>query len=135
MGKMIPGVSFPGWTQWVEFLLTTPVVFWCGLMFFQKGWRSIVYRSPNMFTLIMIGVGAAYLFSAVAVLFPGVFPDSFRSHGDGSTEEIGLYFEAAAVITVLVLLGQWLEARARGKTGEAIQSLLGLAADTAHRLR
>jgi Cu+-exporting ATPase len=83
----------------------------------------------NMFTLIMMGVGAAWLFSTVAVLFPGLFPDSFRTHG-----EVGLYFEAAAVITVLVLLGQILEARARSKTGRAIQSLLGLAAKTAHRV-
>lgn len=135
MGKMIPGLSFPAWTKWIEFGLTTPVVFWCGWIFFQKGWKSILNRSPNMFTLIMIGVGAAYFFSAVAVLFPGIFPESFRSHGDGSAGEVGLYFEAAAVITVLVLLGQWLEARARGKTGEAIQSLLSLAANTAHRLR
>jgi Cu+-exporting ATPase len=82
-----------------------------------------------MFTLIGVGVGAAYLYSAIATAFPGIFPDSFKHH-----EEIDLYFEAAAVITVLVLLGQWLEARARSQTGRAIQSLLGLAAKTAHRL-
>ena len=134
MAKMIPGVEIPSWTGWLEFALTTPVVFWAGGMFFRKGWRSVVNRSLNMFTLIAVGVGAAFLYSAVAVLFPGLFPDSFREHGDGSTGEVGLYFEAAAVITILVLLGQWLEARARGKTGEAIQALLGLAANEAHRL-
>ncbi len=129
MAKMLPGVALPSWTGWIEFGLATPVVFWAGGMFFRKGWRSIVNRSLNMFTLIAVGVGAAYLYSAVAILFPDWFPESFRQHG-----EIGLYFEAAAVITVLVLLGQWLEARARGKTGEAIQALLGLAANEAHRL-
>ncbi|MCG8601441.1 MAG: copper-translocating P-type ATPase [Verrucomicrobiales bacterium] len=129
MGKMIPGLRVPPWTGWIEFILTTPVVFWAGGMFFRKGWRSVVNRSLNMFTLIAVGVGAAYLYSAVAILLPGLFPESFRKDG-----EVGLYFEAAAVITVLVLLGQWLEARARGKTGEAIQALLGLAANEAHRL-
>jgi Cu+-exporting ATPase len=110
--------------------LATPVVLWAGWGFFVKAWRSLVNRSPNMFTLIGVGVGSAYLFSAVAVIAPGLFPDSFRSHG-----EVGLYFEAAAVITVLVLLGQLLEAKARSRTGQAIQALLGLAAKTAHRLR
>ncbi len=116
-------------SKWIEFLLATPVVLWAGGGFFVKAWRSLVHRSPNMFTLIATGVGAAYLFSAVAVLAPGLFPDSFRHHG-----EVGLYFEAAAVIIVLVLLGQLLEARARRRTGQAIQALLGLAAKTAHRL-
>jgi len=129
MAKMLPSFEFPAWTQWVEFVLTTPVVFWAGSLFFRKGWQSILNRHLNMFTLIMIGVGAAYIYSAVAVLTPGIFPDSFRHGG-----EIGLYFEAAAVITVLVLLGQLLEARARGRTGEAIQSLIGLAANEAHRI-
>ncbi|MDP4624652.1 MAG: copper-translocating P-type ATPase [Akkermansiaceae bacterium] len=134
MGGMIPGLnihdSIPRSTsKWIEFALATPVVFWAGGIFFVKGWRSITARSLNMFTLIMIGVGAAWLYSAVAVLMPQVFPASFRMHG-----EVGLYFEAAAVITVLVLLGQLLEARARSRTGQAIQSLLGLAAKTAHRL-
>ncbi len=114
-------------SKWIEFLLTTPVVIWAGGFFFVKARRSLLNRSPNMFTLIAMGVGAAYLYSAVAVLMPGIFPESFRQHG-----EVGLYFEAAAVITVLVLLGQWLEARARSQTGQAIQSLLGLAAKTAH---
>ncbi len=117
-------------SKWIEFVLATPVVIWAGGTFFVKAWRSLVHRSPNMFTLIGVGVGAAYLFSAVAVIAPGLFPDSFRHHG-----EVGLYFEAAAVITVLVLLGQLLEARARSRTGQAIQALLGLAAKTAHRLK
>jgi Cu+-exporting ATPase len=131
---------FPSWSlheflprsvsKWIEFALATPVVLWAGWGFFVKAWRSLVNRSPNMFTLIGVGVGSAYLFSAVAVIAPGLFPDSFRSHG-----EVGLYFEAAAVITVLVLLGQLLEAKARSRTGQAIQALLGLAAKTAHRLR
>ncbi|MEX2581420.1 MAG: heavy metal-binding domain-containing protein [Verrucomicrobiales bacterium] len=94
--------------RWTEFVLATAVVLWAGGIFFVKGWRSVVTRHLNMFTLIMIGVGAAYLYSAVAVLVPGIFPASFREDG-----EVGLYFEAAAVITVLVLLGQLLEARAR----------------------
>ena len=98
-------------------------------MFFTRAWRSLVNRSLNMFTLIALGVGSAFIFSAVAVIAPGIFPESFRAQG-----EVGLYFEAAAVITVLVLLGQLLEARARSRTGQAIESLLGLAARTAHRI-
>ncbi len=134
MGGMIPGLDLHSIiprsvSKWIELTLATPVVFWAGGIFFVKGWRSITARSLNMFTLIMIGVGAAWLFSTVAVLFPEIFPASFRMHG-----EVGLYFEAAAVITVLVLLGQLLEARARSRTGAAIQSLLGLAAKTAHRI-
>jgi Cu+-exporting ATPase len=134
MAKMIPAIGIERWlpggiSKWIELGLTTPVVFWAGWMFFRKGWQSILNRHLNMFTLIMIGVGAAYTFSAVAVLMPDIFPDSFRHGG-----EVGLYFEAAAVITVLVLLGQLLEARARGRTGEAIQSLMGLAANEAHRM-
>jgi P-type Cu+ transporter len=134
MGDMIPGVDLHSLipksvSKWIELALATPVVFWAGGIFFVRGWRSITARSLNMFTLIMIGVGAAWLFSTVAVLFPEVFPASFRTHG-----EVGLYFEAAAVITVLVLLGQLLEARARSRTGQAIQSLLSLAAKTAHRI-
>jgi len=131
MAHMVPGVHFrKDITKWIEFLLTIPVVFWAGGMFFTKAWVSLKTWNLNMFTLIATGVGAAFLYSAVAVLAPGVFPESFREHG-----EVGLYFEAAAVITVLVLLGQLLEARARARTGEAIQSLIGLAAKTAHRLR
>jgi len=110
-------------------LFATPVILWAGGMFFTRGWRSLVNRSLNMFTLIMLGVGAAYAYSVVAVIFPGIFPDSFKRHG-----EVALYFEAGAVITALILFGQWLEARARRQTGQAIQSLLDLAAKTAHRL-
>ena len=134
MGGMIPALHLHDLvpkqvSKWIELILTIPVVLWCGWGFFVKGWRSVANRSPNMFTLIMLGVGAAFAFSTVAVIAPGIFPDSFRKDG-----EVGLYFEAAAVITVLVLLGQLLEARARSQTGQAIQSLLNLAAKTAHRL-
>jgi Cu+-exporting ATPase len=132
--SMIPGLSFDGFLSptlqgWLELLLATPVILWAGGMFFTRGWRSLVNRSLNMFTLIMLGVGAAYAYSVVAVLFPELFPDSFRKHG-----EVQLYFEAGAVITTLILLGQWLEARARSQTGQAIRSLLDLAAKTAHRI-
>ncbi len=135
MGSMIPALGLVevvprSVSKWIELALTTPVVFWAGGIFFVKGWRSIVNRSPNMFTLIMSGVGAAYLFSAIAVFLPDVFPESFRKSG-----EVGLYFEAAAVITVLVLLGQLLEARARSQTGQAIQALMNLASKTARRIR
>jgi len=116
-------------SKWIEFALTTPVVFWAGGMFFTKAWRSLKTWNLNMFTLIATGVGAAFIYSAVAVIAPRIFPESFREHG-----EVGLYFEAAAVITVLVLLGQLLEAKARSRTGQAIQALLGLAAKTAHRV-
>jgi Cu+-exporting ATPase len=135
MGEWIPGLQIEQWTprpvsKWLEFLLSTPVVLWAGGMFFGRAWRSLKTRQLNMFTLIATGVGAAYVYSAVAVVAPDIFPQSFRQHG-----EVGLYFEAAAVITVLVLLGQMLEARARSRTGQAIKALLGLAAKTAHRVR
>jgi Cu+-exporting ATPase len=134
LGKMVPGLSVDHWVsvgmnQWIQLALTTVIVFWCGDLFFVRAWRSIINRSLNMFTLIAVGVGAAYLYSAIATIFPNVFPDSFKHHG-----EIDLYFESAAVITVLVLFGQWLELRARSQTGKAIHSLLGLAAKSAHRL-
>ena len=132
--SMIPGLSFdaflsPKLQGWLELLLATPVILWAGGMFFTRGWRSLVNRSLNMFTLIMLGVGAAYAYSVVAVIFPGIFPESFKRHG-----EVALYFEAGAVITALILFGQWLEARARRQTGQAIQSLMDLAAKTAHRV-
>ncbi|HEY0947815.1 MAG TPA: heavy metal translocating P-type ATPase [Opitutaceae bacterium] len=135
MGHAIPGLHLEslapkGVLNWIEFVLATPVVVWAGGIFFARGWRSLVNRSLNMFTLIAVGVGAAYAYSAVAVLAPGIFPASFRRDG-----EVALYFEAAAVITVLVLLGQLLEARARSRAGRAIKALLGLAAKTAHRVR
>lgn len=135
MGGMVPSWRLHEFipksvSKWIEFALAIPVVFWVGGSFFAKAWRSLVHRSPNMFTLIGIGVGAAFVFSAAGVLAPGLFPASFRHHG-----EVGLYFEAACVIVVLVVLGQWLEARARSRTGQALQALMGLAAKTAHRLR
>ena len=111
---------------WMEMALATPVVVWCGWPFFERGWASVVHRSLNMFTLIAMGTGAAYLYSVVAVVAPGLFPDSFRANG-----MLGLYFEAAAVITVLVLLGQVLELHARDMTGDAIRELLGLVPKTA----
>ncbi|MGB8537663.1 MAG: heavy metal translocating P-type ATPase [Acidobacteriaceae bacterium] len=115
---------------WMELILATPVVLWCGWPFFERGWASIVHRSLNMFTLIAIGSGAAYLYSVAAVLAPGLFPPTFRD----ASGNLGLYFEAAAVITVLVLLGQVLELRARSRTSGAIQALLGLAPKTARRI-
>ena len=135
MGHAIPGLHIEEIVprhigKWIEFGLTTPVVLWAGGFFFILAWRSILNRSLNMFTLIAIGVGAAYFFSAVAVIAPGIFPESFRQHG-----EVGLYFEAAAAITTLVLLGQLIEAKARSRTGQAVKALLGLAAKTAHRVR
>lgn len=112
---------------WLQLILATPVVLWGGWPFFVRGWQSIVRVSPNMFTLIAIGVGAAYVYSLVAALLPGLFPDSLRSfHG-----HVAVYFEAAAVITTLVLLGQVLELSARSRTSQAIKSLLGLAPKTA----
>ncbi|HET6887026.1 MAG TPA: copper-translocating P-type ATPase [Candidatus Udaeobacter sp.] len=116
--------------KWIEFALTTPVVLWAGGFFFTRAWQSIVNRSLNMFTLIAVGVGAAYFYSSVAVILPGIFPASFQRRG-----EIDLYFETAAVITTLILLGQLIEAKARSRTGHAIKALLGLAAKTAHRVR
>jgi len=136
MSDMIPGspvqdVLTPSIMSWVQWLLATPVVLWCGWPFFQRAWASLVNRSLNMFTLIALGTGTAYVYSAVATLAPGWFPDSFR----GEDGEVAVYFEAAAVITVLVLLGQVLELRARSQTGSAIKALLGLAPKTARRIR
>jgi P-type Cu+ transporter len=116
--------------QWIELLLATPVVLWCGWPFFQRFWTSIVHRSPNMFTLIGLGTGAAYFYSVVAVVLPKLFPPSLRLP-NGSTP---VYFEAAAVITTLVLLGQVLELRARQQTSGAIRALLDLAPQQAHRI-
>jgi Cu+-exporting ATPase len=116
---------------WVEFALATPVVLWGGWPFFQRGWASLVNRHLNMFTLIALGIGIAYGYSVVAALFPGLFPDSFRGHGG----QVAVYFEPAAVITALVLLGQVLELRARSQTSGAIKALLGLSPKTARRVR
>ena len=129
MSKMFPAISFDssGWGNWFEFILATPVVLWAGAPFFKRGWDSIVYKSLNMFTLIAIGMGVAYVYSVIATLFPEIFPAAFRD----ANGEVGLYFEAAAVITTLVLLGQVLELRARSKTSSAIKSLLGLAPNSA----
>jgi Cu+-exporting ATPase len=115
---------------WIELALATPVVLWGGWPFFERGWASLVHRSPNMFTLIAMGSGAAYLYSVAAVVAPDLFPAGFRD----PSGNLGLYFEAAAVITVLVLLGQVLELRSRSQTGGAIQALLGLAPKTARRI-
>jgi Cu+-exporting ATPase len=132
MSDVIPGQPLhqlfsPRQLNWLQFFLATPVVLWCGWPLFERAWASIVNRSLNMFTLIGMGVGTAYLYSVAAVLIPGAFPDSFRGHGG----EVGVYFEAAAVITTLVLLGQVLELRARSRTSGAIKALLGLAPKTA----
>ena len=126
-GRPIDRVLGTGATAWIQLVLSTPVVLWCGWPFFERAWTSIVRRSPNMFTLIGMGVGASYAYSVVATVLPGIFPASFREP-DGS---VAVYFEAAAVITVLVLLGQILELRARSRAGEAIRALLGLAPSTA----
>jgi Cu+-exporting ATPase len=118
-----------GWLNWILLVLATPVVVWGGWPFFVRGWASVVNRHLNMFTLIALGVGAAYAYSLVATLAPGLFPDSFRVMG-----EVAVYFEPAAVIVVLVLLGQVLELRARSQTSTAIRNLLGLAPKTARRV-
>ena len=118
-----------GWLNWILLALATPVVVWGGWPFFVRGWTSVVNRHLNMFTLIARGVGAAYAYSVVATLAPGLFPDSFRMMG-----EVAVYFEPAAVIVVLVLLGQVLELRARSRTSSAIRNLLGLAPKTARKI-
>jgi Cu+-exporting ATPase len=115
---------------WIEFAIATPVVLWAGLPFFERGWESVVHRSLNMFTLISIGAGSAYLYSVVAVVAPGIFPATFRDRSGN----LGLYFEASAIITVLVLLGQVLELKARSQTSSAIKGLLDLAPKTARRI-
>ncbi|HEX5412668.1 MAG TPA: heavy metal translocating P-type ATPase [Terriglobia bacterium] len=132
MAHMISGHSMisRGAANWIQLGLATPVVLYGGWPFFQRGWASIVNRSPNMFTLIAIGTGAAFVYSAVATVAPGIFPASFR----GPAGTVGVYFEAAAGITALVLLGQVLELRARSQTSSAIRALLGLAPKTARRL-
>ncbi len=121
----------PGVSALVQLALATPVVLWAGWPFVERGWASIKTRNLNMFTLISIGVGMAYLYSAIAALFPGLFPSTFRS----PEGEVPIYFEAAAVIVALVLLGQVLELRARASTGQAIRALLGLAPKTARVVR
>jgi Cu+-exporting ATPase len=136
MGHMLPGMPMQrlipgGWEPWIELILATPVVLWGGAPFFQRGWTSLVNRSTNMSTLIAMGTGVAYLYSLVATVFPQIFPASFREMGGTPA----VYFEAAAAITTLVLLGQVLELRARSRTGAAIRALLDLTPKTARILR
>ena len=136
MSTMLGGQSLgiaisPRLLSWIELIVATPVVLWGGWPFFQRGWASVVNRSLNMFTLIAMGTGAAYLYSLVATAFPRLFPESFRL----ASGEVPVYFESAATITTLVLLGQVLELRARSRTSSALKALLGLAPKTARRLR
>lgn len=136
MSDMIPGQPVqhalaPGWITWIEFLLATPVVLWGGWPFFQRGWASIKNRSSNMFTLIALGAGVAYVYSVIATIAPGIFPDSFR--GESGTPAV--YFEVAAAITTLVLMGQVLELRARSRTSSAIRALLDLSPKMARLVR
>ena len=136
MGGHIPALGLhdlvsPGISTWIQFVLSTPVVLWAGWPFFERAWASVVHRSLNMFSLIALGTGAAYIYSLFATLVPGIFPAGFR----GMDGTVSVYFEAAAVITVLVLLGQVLELRAREQTGGAIRALLKLAPKTARRLK
>ena len=130
MGGHLGLMHMPPWSNWISLTLATPAVLWAGAPFFARGWRSLVTRNLNMFTLIAMGTGVAWAYSVVATLAPQAFPPAFRDmHG-----EVAVYFEAAAVITVLVLLGQVLELRAREKTSGAIRALLGLAPKTARRI-
>ncbi|TGT99036.1 heavy metal translocating P-type ATPase [Mesorhizobium sp. M5C.F.Ca.ET.164.01.1.1] len=134
MGPML-GLPFRDWlgeqpAAWIELALATPVVVWAAIPFFHRGWESIVNKSPNMWTLISIGVGTAYVYSVVGALFPDLFPHQFRGHGG----TVPVYFEAAAVIVALVFLGQVLELKARERTGSAIRALLDLAPKTARRI-
>jgi len=134
MAHLIPALARQPWvdsqaSRWVQFALTTPVVWWAGWTFFRRGWRSIVTRHLNMFTLIAIGVGTAFVFSGVAMVAPGLFPPTMQHEG-----KVAIYFEAAAMVTVLVLLGQVLELRARSRTGSAIKALLNLAPPTARQV-
>jgi Cu+-exporting ATPase len=133
MGELIPGLAGVvrgAWNPWAQLALATPAVLWAGWPFFVRGWKSLVTRNLNMFTLIAIGTGAAYGYSLAAVLAPDIFPEGFRDDAGN----VGLYFEAAAVITTLVLLGQVLELRARERTSGALRALLDLAPRTARRL-
>jgi Cu+-exporting ATPase len=136
MADMLPGMPAQhalsnGWLPWLELILATPVVLWGGWPFFERGWASVVNRSTNMFTLIAMGTGVAYVYSLIATLVPGIFPQSFRD----MSGRPAVYFEAAAAIVTLVLLGQVLELRARSQTGAAIRALLDLAPRTARVLR
>ena len=136
MSEMIPGLSLPAWLHgqngnWFQLFLSTPVVLWTGWPIFQRGYLSFRSMNLNMFSLIALGTGVSYLYSVVATLAPQIFPDVFRSRGGA----VGVYFEAAAVIVTLVLLGQVLELRARGQTNSAIKALLGLAPKSARLIQ
>jgi Cu+-exporting ATPase len=135
VSALLPSMPLQHWLSartwaWIELALATPAVLWCGWPFFVRGGQSLVHRSLNMFTLIALGTGAAYLYSVIATLVPQLFPASFRGEGG----QVGLYFEPAAVIVALVLLGQVMELRARSQTSSAIRALLGLAPKTARRI-
>lgn len=134
MAGMVPGLANSGsaetWRRWGEFILASPVVFWAGDFIWRRAWNSIRHRSANMYTLLGLGIGAAYLFSVVALLAPDLFPHEMRHSG-----QTGLYFEAAAIITVLAVLGEYLQERARRRTGQAVKALLDLASKTARRVR
>jgi P-type Cu+ transporter len=135
MSDLIPGAPLqrlvsPSALAWLQLLLASPVVLWGGWPFFVRAWQSVLNRSPNMFTLIGLGVGVAYAYSVIATIFPGIFPHAFRAHGSA----VPVYFEAAAVITTLVLVGQVMELKARSQTGAAIKALLGLAPKTARKI-
>jgi len=137
MGSHLPGVSSiysklpQNLISWLELILATPIVIWCGYPFFIKFYQSFINKSPNMFTLIGIGVGVSYIYSLIAVISPQIFPNTFKNEFG----QVGLYFEAAAFIVVLVLLGQVLELKARSKTSGAIKAILGLAPKTAIVIR
>lgn len=134
MAGMVPGLTDSGsaepWRRWGEFILASPVVFWAGDFIWRRAWNSIRHRSANMYSLLGLGIGAAYLFSVVALLAPDLFPHEMRHGG-----QTGLYFEAAAIITVLAVLGEYLQERARRRTGQAVKALLDLASKTARRVR
>ena len=132
MGAEMLGLTLlpPAWSAWAQLALTAPIVLWAGLPFFERGWTSLRTRHLNMFTLIAIGVGAAFLYSLVATIAPGIFPMTFHTHGMGPP----VYYEAAGIVVTLVLLGQVLELRARAATGKAIRALMKLAPKTARRI-
>ena len=134
MAAMVPGLKSVAegaeWRRWAEFILATPVVFWAGGFIWRRAWNSLRHRSANMYTLLGLGIGAAYVFSVVALLAPHLFPHEMQHGG-----QTGLYFEAAAVITVLAIFGEYLQERARRRTGQAVKALLGLAPKTARLVR
>src|SRR5262245_25730044 len=119
-----------GWLRAIELVLSAPVVLWAALDYYRRGWMGVVHRSPNMYTLIALGVAVAFTYSLVATFAPQLFPGAMRDHHG----MVGVYFEVASAIIALVLLGEWLELRARGRTSAAIRQLLGLAPKTARRI-